>query len=330
MNKNQNVEVNTLVPEGDCRVPMQNMIYIADSPSDVLSFSLVNSKGGKMPGVHAPGPATTTMTAAGFAKWDDEAYGQRESAAEHRSILEQMTGRQAADAHHRWPTEALGAAVTTQQDMAAPNWDAYRQNRAPSSRRSPRGNQQRAGVPARQTLAPSAQNRLVARGGAHACRFAFVSETWKSGTRVISATEGPPPVTLVLDDVAEAAELVPQDLADIDLTSIEVRASFAGPSRGSADMLPEILVVVEQVTLGAAGSGVWFALQTAIEKIAARRRQKSADLATAKQAVTIMVPTEHGPALAQRALLGPLDSAGEQASFERIVTSMIENASGQT
>jgi len=57
VNKNANVEVNTLVPEGDRRVPMQNMIYIADGPSDVPSFSLVNSKGGKTLGVYAPGDA---------------------------------------------------------------------------------------------------------------------------------------------------------------------------------------------------------------------------------------------------------------------------------
>lgn len=57
VNKNETVEVNTLVPEGDRRVPMQNMIYIADGPSDVPSFSLVNSKGGKTLGVYAPGDA---------------------------------------------------------------------------------------------------------------------------------------------------------------------------------------------------------------------------------------------------------------------------------
>ncbi len=57
VNKHANVEVNTLVPEGDRRVPMQNMIYIADGPSDVPSFSLVNSKGGKTLGVYAPGDA---------------------------------------------------------------------------------------------------------------------------------------------------------------------------------------------------------------------------------------------------------------------------------
>ena len=57
VNKNENVEVNTLVPEGERRVPMQNMIYIADGPSDVPSFSLINSKGGKTLGVYAPGRA---------------------------------------------------------------------------------------------------------------------------------------------------------------------------------------------------------------------------------------------------------------------------------
>ncbi len=57
VNKNETVEVNTLVPEGDRRVPMQNMIYIADGPSDVPSFSLVNSKGGKTLGVYVPGDA---------------------------------------------------------------------------------------------------------------------------------------------------------------------------------------------------------------------------------------------------------------------------------
>lgn len=56
-NKSENVEVNSVVPEGERRVPMQNMIYIADGPSDIPSFSLINSKGGKTLGVYAPGDA---------------------------------------------------------------------------------------------------------------------------------------------------------------------------------------------------------------------------------------------------------------------------------
>lgn len=57
VNKNMTVEVNSVVPEDQRRVPIPNMIYIADGPSDVPSFSLVNSKGGRTLGVYAPGDA---------------------------------------------------------------------------------------------------------------------------------------------------------------------------------------------------------------------------------------------------------------------------------
>lgn len=55
VNKNPAVEVNSVVPPDGRRVPIQNMIYVADGPSDVPSFSLVNSMGGKTLGVYAPG-----------------------------------------------------------------------------------------------------------------------------------------------------------------------------------------------------------------------------------------------------------------------------------
>lgn len=55
VNKNPAIDVNSLIPEDQRRVPIQNMIYIADGPSDVPSFSLVNGKGGRTLGVYAPG-----------------------------------------------------------------------------------------------------------------------------------------------------------------------------------------------------------------------------------------------------------------------------------
>ena len=54
---NSGVTVNTLIPEDQRRVPIRNMIYIADGPSDVPSFSVVNRMGGKTFGVYAPGRA---------------------------------------------------------------------------------------------------------------------------------------------------------------------------------------------------------------------------------------------------------------------------------
>lgn len=55
VNEVDSVDVNTVIPEDQRRVPFQNMIYIADGPSDVPSFSLINSRGGKTLGVYAPG-----------------------------------------------------------------------------------------------------------------------------------------------------------------------------------------------------------------------------------------------------------------------------------
>ncbi len=53
-NKHKEIEVNaTLAPE-DRRVPFQNMIYIADGPSDVPAFSIVNQYGGRTIAVYKP------------------------------------------------------------------------------------------------------------------------------------------------------------------------------------------------------------------------------------------------------------------------------------
>ncbi|NIU20250.1 MAG: haloacid dehalogenase-like hydrolase, partial [Actinobacteria bacterium] len=38
------------------RVPIRNMIYIADGPSDVPCFSIVNERGGKTLGVYQTEP----------------------------------------------------------------------------------------------------------------------------------------------------------------------------------------------------------------------------------------------------------------------------------
>lgn len=53
-NKNPNVDVNAKVAHEDRRVPFQNMIYIADGPSDVPVFSVVKASGGKTFAVYKP------------------------------------------------------------------------------------------------------------------------------------------------------------------------------------------------------------------------------------------------------------------------------------
>ena len=53
-NRNPAIDVNAQVPPEDRRIPLQNMIYIADGPSDVPSFSVVKKGGGKTYAVYNP------------------------------------------------------------------------------------------------------------------------------------------------------------------------------------------------------------------------------------------------------------------------------------
>jgi len=46
VNKVQGITVNDMIPEDELRVPFKNMIYIADGPSDIPSFSVVRQGGG--------------------------------------------------------------------------------------------------------------------------------------------------------------------------------------------------------------------------------------------------------------------------------------------
>lgn len=53
-NRNAAIDVNAKVSPEDRRIPIQNMIYIADGPSDVPSFSVVKKGGGKTYAVYNP------------------------------------------------------------------------------------------------------------------------------------------------------------------------------------------------------------------------------------------------------------------------------------
>ncbi|NOQ19565.1 MAG: haloacid dehalogenase-like hydrolase [Desulfobacterales bacterium] len=54
-NKIPDIDVNAMIPDEDRRVPFQNMIYIADGPSDIPVFSLINQFGGRTFAVYQPG-----------------------------------------------------------------------------------------------------------------------------------------------------------------------------------------------------------------------------------------------------------------------------------
>ena len=54
VNKEPGITVNDTIPEDERRVPFKNMVYIADGPSDIPSFSVVKKHGGQTCAVYAP------------------------------------------------------------------------------------------------------------------------------------------------------------------------------------------------------------------------------------------------------------------------------------
>jgi hypothetical protein len=55
VNKHTEIDVNAQIPVEHRRVPFKNMIYIADGPSDIPVFSLLNQYGGRTYAVYKPG-----------------------------------------------------------------------------------------------------------------------------------------------------------------------------------------------------------------------------------------------------------------------------------
>jgi hypothetical protein len=53
-NKNSSIDVNTSIPHQDRRVPIDQMLYVADGPSDVPVFAVVKQMGGKTYAVYDP------------------------------------------------------------------------------------------------------------------------------------------------------------------------------------------------------------------------------------------------------------------------------------
>jgi len=54
VNRYEGISVNDRIPEDERRVPFRNMIYLADGPSDIPSFSVVRKEGGMAYAVYDP------------------------------------------------------------------------------------------------------------------------------------------------------------------------------------------------------------------------------------------------------------------------------------
>ena len=76
-NKNPSIDVNAKIAREDRRVPFQNMIYVADGPSDVPVFSIVGENGGRTYAVYRPGSPGEFQQAARLLEQDRvDAFGE--------------------------------------------------------------------------------------------------------------------------------------------------------------------------------------------------------------------------------------------------------------
>ncbi len=76
-NKNPGIDVNAKMAREDRRVPFQNMIYVADGPSDVPVFSIVEANGGRTYAVYRPGSRSEFEQAARLLEQDRvDAFGE--------------------------------------------------------------------------------------------------------------------------------------------------------------------------------------------------------------------------------------------------------------
>lgn len=76
-NKNPSIDVNAKIAPEDRRVPFQNMIYVADGPSDVPVFSIVEANGGRTYAVYRPGSQREFDQAARLLEQDRvDAFGE--------------------------------------------------------------------------------------------------------------------------------------------------------------------------------------------------------------------------------------------------------------
>jgi len=117
-NKHPEVSVNQKMAEGDRRVPLSHMIYVADGPSDVPAFSVVKKGGGKALAV--------------YRSHDADSFNQA------RRLQEDQRVDHFAEADYRDGSNAAMWILSNLQDMADGVVEAHRRALADGQRSVPR------------------------------------------------------------------------------------------------------------------------------------------------------------------------------------------------
>ncbi len=161
-------------------------------------------------------------------------------------------------------------------------------------------------------------------------RLTLVQDALLAVSQSLVAPEGDPLVTVILnrsDELEDAASVARHVVADGQ--SIEVRISLTGPTRGTADTVAEVAIIVQQLAIGAAGSGLWAGVEMIVRSALSRKSAShdgDASQSEQRQILTVVIPTPNGPALVQRVSVGAQDLDEGQLSVERIVRTLVDGS----
>ena len=152
-------------------------------------------------------------------------------------------------------------------------------------------------------------------------------DDWTAGTRVLLTPSVAPALVVIADDdtlarhLAEAA--AEPEAAD---TPVEVRETVTGPTRVAGELVAEIVFIVGQLGLGAAGNGVWVAVEHLWQRVIRSRRRAAVDppeQMTVITKITVVVPTRDGEARVESVTVGPHDGAEVHRSLGKIVEAVL-------
>jgi hypothetical protein len=157
-----------------------------------------------------------------------------------------------------------------------------------------------------------------------------VTESWIAATRILLQADGVPVVTVLLDsEPLQIEELLREGrVAQAAGYPIEIRATVLGPSRGTGHVAAEIAVIVQQVGLGAVGSGIWAAVEAVLRRVLSGQAKGDDPSRTAAERpggtvpsrkLTVLLATEDGSALVHSESIGGAAADLADLNVERIV-----------
>jgi hypothetical protein len=129
---------------------------------------------------------------------------------------------------------------------------------------------------------------------------------------------------VVIADDEDLARHIAEAAADpeTDDIPIEVRVSSTGPTRATGEVVAQVVFIVGQLGLGAAGNGVWVAIEHLWRCAFRRRTNTPPDGPPVITRITVVVPTSDGEARVESLTIGPDGGAEGDRNLEDIVRAL--------